>query len=82
MSQIKLRPNSNCYRENTRLRTFPQIREFRVTGLILLGLLSRRLKAKPALTADGKPTCDMIQASIDWHMPPPDMMNRLMGPGG
>lgn len=53
-----------------------------MTGLILLGLLTRRLKAKPALTADGKPTCDMIQASIDWHMPPPDMMNRLMGQGG
>ena len=45
-------------------------------------LLTRRLKARPAVTADGKPTSDIIQTSIDWHMPPPDMMNRLMGRGG
>src|SRR5690348_1588033 len=42
-------------------------------------LLRRRLKFKPAQAADGKPTSDIVEKSIDWHMPPPELMARLSG---
>ena len=42
-------------------------------------LLERRLKFKPAQTADEKATSDIVQTSIDWRMPPPELMARLSG---
>ena len=34
-------------------------------------ILQRRLKFVPARSSTGEPTVDQIDASYDWHLPPP-----------
>ncbi|HJU77280.1 MAG TPA: energy transducer TonB [Sphingomicrobium sp.] len=44
-------------------------------------ILRRRLKFNPARSASGEAQPDVIETSIEWHLPPPDLLRRLQDGG-